>query len=130
MSESNEASIVLYLEYGAFNALFTGDLEGSGEEAVRKQLEAMLPEGKGVTVLKVAHHGSRNSTGEAFLRTTSPRLALISAGKDNRYGHPHEELLNRLEEAGCHIFRTSESGAVTVRVTQGGKRVRVREFLE
>lgn len=130
VSESNEASIVLYLEYGAFNALFTGDLEGSGEEAVRKQLEAMLPEGKGVTVLKVAHHGSRNSTGEAFLRTTSPRLALISAGKDNRYGHPHEELLNRLEEAGCHIFRTSESGAVTVRVTQGGKRVRVREFLE
>lgn len=123
--ESNEASTVLYLEYGAFSALFTGDLEGSGEEAVRKQLENILPEGKGITVLKVAHHGSRNSTGQAFLQTAAPQLALISAGKNNRYGHPHEELLDRLKEADCHIFRTAEGGAVTLRVTQGGKRVRV-----
>ncbi|MDE7342370.1 MAG: DNA internalization-related competence protein ComEC/Rec2 [Lachnospiraceae bacterium] len=128
--ESNEASVVLYLEYGAFSALFTGDLEGSGEEAVRQQLESLMPAGGGITVLKVAHHGSRNSTNEAFLETVSPKLALISAGKNNRYGHPHEELMTRLEQAGCHIYQTKESGAVTIRVTQGGKRVRVRAFLE
>lgn len=127
--ESNEASAVLYLEYGEFSALFTGDLEGSGEEEVRKQLEAVLPEGKGITVLKVAHHGSRNSTGQTFLKTAAPQLALISAGKNNRYGHPHEELLERLTGAGCYLFETAEGGAVTMRVSPGGKRVRVREFL-
>lgn len=126
--ESNEASVVLYLEYGAFSALFTGDLEGSGEEAVRQQLKDIVP-GGGITVLKVAHHGSRNSTKEAFLQTVSPQIALISAGKNNRYGHPHEELMNRLEGTGCHIYQTKECGAVTVQVTQGGRRVRVRGFL-
>lgn len=127
--ESNESSIVLYLEYGTFSALFTGDLEGSGEEAVRKQLEAMLPEGTGITVLKAAHHGSKNSTGEAFLETVSPQLALISAGRDNRYGHPHGELLDRLAQTHCLVLKTAESGAVTVHVTRGGRRVRVWEFL-
>ena len=126
---SNEDSTVLYLEYGAFCALFTGDLEGSGEEAVRQQLESIVPDGEGITLLKVAHHGSRNSTREAFLETASPQIALISAGKNNQYGHPHEELMDRLERAGCHIYQTKEGGAVTVRVTQGGRRVRVWEFL-
>lgn len=127
--ESNEASVVLYLEYGAFSALFTGDLEGSGEEAVRQQLQSLMPEESGITVLKVAHHGSRNSTKEAFLETASPKLAIISAGKNNRYGHPHEELLDRLERTGCHIYQTKVGGAVTIRVTQSGRRVRVKTFL-
>lgn len=127
-SENNEGSVVLYLEYGAFNALFTGDLEGDGEEAVRERLEEVMPENGGITILKAAHHGSRNSTGEAFLETASPYLALISAGKNNRYGHPHEELIARLDKAGCLTLKTAESGAVTVRVTRGGGRVRVRTF--
>lgn len=127
--ESNEASVVLYLEYGAFSALFTGDLEGSGEEAVRQQLKSLMSEESGITVLKVAHHGSRNSTKEAFLETASPKLAIISAGKNNRYGHPHEELLDRLERTGCHIYQTKVGGAVTIRVTQSGRRVRVKMFL-
>ena len=127
--ESNEASVVIYLEYGAFSALFTGDLEGSGEEAVRQQLKSLMTEESGITVLKVAHHGSRNSTKEAFLETASPKLAIISAGKNNRYGHPHEELLDRLERTRCHIYQTKVGGAVTIRVTQGGRRVRVKTFL-
>lgn len=125
--ETNAASIVLYLEYEAFTALFTGDLEGSGEEAVRGQLEAYLAGGKKLTVLKVAHHGSRNSTGEAFLETASPGIALISAGKDNSYGHPHGELLQRLAQAGCLVYQTKEGGAVTVTYRKG--RVRVESFL-
>ncbi|MCM1387484.1 MAG: DNA internalization-related competence protein ComEC/Rec2 [Bacillus sp. (in: Bacteria)] len=112
--ETNEASIVLYLEYDEFTALFTGDLEGSGEESVRKQLENYLPAGKNLTMLKVAHHGSKNSTEAAFLETASPYIALISAGKDNSYGHPHEELIKRLTQAGSRIYQTNEGGALTV----------------
>ncbi|MBD5453974.1 MAG: DNA internalization-related competence protein ComEC/Rec2 [Lachnospiraceae bacterium] len=126
--ETNEASIVLYLEYEAFTALFTGDLEGSGEEAVRKQMESYLPGGKSLTVLKVAHHGSKNSTGEVFLETASPYIALISAGKDNSYGHPHEELMKRLAHTGCYIYQTKEGGALTV-TYQNGK-VKVECFSE
>ena len=126
--ETNESSIVLYLEYKAFTALFTGDLEGSGEEEVRQELECDADlQGEGITLLKVAHHGSRNSTGEAFLVTASPNVALISAGKDNSYGHPHEELLQRLTEAGSHIYVTAEGGAITVTYRDG--KVRVKQFL-
>ena len=67
-----------------------------------------------VTLLKVAHHGSNYSTGEEMLNRLRPRIALISCGKDNRYGHPHEELLERLERAGSRIYDTPGYGAVTV----------------
>lgn len=125
--EPNAYSTVLYLRYGSFTALFTGDLEGEGEKLVQERLSDILPS-EGVTLLKVAHHGSKNSTDEAFLQTVNPRIALISSGRNNRYGHPHEELLNRLEDRDCLIYRTQESGAVTVRVRNG--RVRVEEYVE
>lgn len=125
-SEPNVYSTVLYLTYGNFTALFTGDLEGKGEELVQKRLPDILPP-EGVTLLKVAHHGSKNSTGMDFLRIVNPRIALISSGRNNRYGHPHEELLKRLEDCGCFIYQTKESGAVTVRVRNG--KVRVEEYL-
>ena len=70
----------------------------------------------------MAHHGSRNSTSEEFLEAVQPEIALISAGKDNSYGHPHAELLERLEEAGCSILSTPEYGAITVKV---GKKIQV-----
>ena len=80
-----------------------------------------------LTLLKTAHHGSKNSTKESFLALVNPRIALISAGRDNSYGHTHEETLERLQSHGCRIYQTPESGAVTVRVRRG--RVRVEEFL-
>lgn len=126
--ETNAASVVLYLEYETFTALFTGDLEGIGEEEVRTKLASYgVSERGGLTVLKVAHHGSRNSTKETFLETASPKIALISAGKENSYGHPHEELLQRLTEAGSHIYVTAQGGAVTVTYRNG--KVRVEEFV-
>ena len=118
-TEPNAYSTVLYLEYRDFTALFTGDLEGDGEKLVRERLSKMSVPTQGITLLKVAHHGSKNSTGEAFLQTIHPQIALISSGKNNRYGHPHEELLKRLEDCGCYICRTQVSGAVTVRVKAG-----------
>lgn len=126
-TEPNDYSIVLYLTYGKFSALFTGDLEGEGEKMVQERLTGIVPS-EGITLLKVAHHGSKNSSNAAFLKTVNPQIALISSGRNNRYGHPHEELLERLEDCSCLIYRTQESGAVTVRVKNG--RVRVEEYLE
>lgn len=126
-TEANAYSIVLYLEYDRFTALFTGDLEGQGERLVLDRLDDCFPT-QGITLLKVAHHGSRNSTDEAFLKAVNPQLALISAGRNNRYGHPHEELLERLTDRDCLTYRTQESGAITVRV-RGGK-VWVEEYIK
>ncbi|MCM1122833.1 MAG: DNA internalization-related competence protein ComEC/Rec2 [Eubacterium sp.] len=125
-TEINAYSTVLYLKYGNFTALFTGDLEGAGEEMVMELMKNMSLHN--ITILKVAHHGSKNSTAEDFLQAVKPQIALISSGRNNRYGHPHEELVDRLEECGCLIYRTQESGAVTVRVR--GKEVRVEGYLE
>lgn len=142
--DTNAYSTVLYLTYGDFSALFTGDLEGEGEELVTGRLrraveqgtaypdsgalpEECLPTGN-LTLLKVAHHGSKNSTSNEFLAITRPRIALISAGRDNSYGHPHKETLERLERQGCRIYRTPESGAVTFYIRQG--RVRAEEYLK
>lgn len=124
--EPNVYSVVLYLQYGSFTALFTGDLEGEGEKSVEMRLNEISSMTKGITLLKVAHHGSKNSTDEEFLQTVNPRIALISSGRNNRYGHPHEELLKRLEDCGCIIYRTQESGAVNVRVRRG--KVWVEEY--
>lgn len=112
--ESNASSACYLLQQGEFHMLLTGDVEGSGERELAAYLEEMsVPE---LDVLKVAHHGSRYSTCRAFLQAAAPRLALISAGQDNSYGHPHGETLTRLTEAGSRIVQTPESGAVTIRL--------------
>lgn len=113
---SNEESMVLYLEYGEFTALFTGDLEGEGEEAVRRRLAQMMQTGEKINLLKVAHHGSKNSTSEEFLEVLKPQLSIISCGKDNRYGHPHEETLEHLNNIGSKVMATTDYGAITVEV--------------
>ena len=82
---------------------------------------AGLPEQ--ITLLKVAHHGSKNSTEETFLEMVDPKIALISAGRENSYGHPHRETLERLADRECRIYQTPVSGAVTVRVVNGSARV-------
>ncbi len=120
--EVNEISIVLYMEYEEFRMLLTGDVTGASEDELLLELEGREP----LTVLKVAHHGSRYSTPQELLELTKPVYAVISAGKDNRYGHPHEELMERLKRQGCHICQTPEGGAVTMQVRNG--RIRVEEF--
>ena len=118
IKESNAASAVIYLTYKNFSLLLTGDVEGKGEEALLKRLKE---EGiRDLTVLKVAHHGSKNATGSELLYQLSPKVAVISCGKNNVYGHPHGELLKRLDDAGSLIYQTQKSGAVAVRV-KGGK---------
>lgn len=109
---SNAGSACYLLEERAFKVLLTGDVEGEGEGAMAAYLQKL-----GISapdVLKVAHHGSRYSTSDAFLQAAVPQLALISAGRDNAYGHPHGETLQRLEKVGCMAMQTPESGAITV----------------
>lgn len=67
-----------------------------------------------IDYLKVAHHGSKTASSESFLRMLMPKTAFISAGKDNRYGHPHQETLDRLTRQGCFICNTAELGGVTI----------------
>ena len=127
--DANAYSIVLELVYGDFSALFTGDLEGEGEQSFleyQRKRESSQSREK-LTVLKVAHHGSKYSTPKELLEMIDPDIAVISAGEDNRYGHPHEELLERLEEQGCRIYQTATSGAITMRVKNG--KIEVEEFL-
>ena len=81
-----------------------------------------------LTVLKVAHHGSKNSTSEDFLKAANPKLAIISCGEGNRYGHPHEETLERLEKADVLWFCTKDYGAITVTV-DGKSHVKVRGYI-
>ncbi len=101
--------------------LLTGDVQNEGEAALQRELEAR--DIRDVSVLKAAHHGSKNSTPKELLERLSPRLTVISSGRNNRYGHPHAELLERLEESGTVIAQTARYGAITVDFAHDGVRV-------
>lgn len=107
--DSNESSQVLHVSQGDFDVLFTGDVEGKGEEQVLELLQECSVTWE---VLKVAHHGSKNSSKETFLDCVKPKQAVISCGKDNSYGHPHREVMERLETRVQRIFITWKEGAV------------------
>jgi competence protein ComEC len=116
-SSENAASLVLKVTYGMCDILLTGDVEGNGEKFL---IENCADELKETDVLKVAHHGSKNSTSEAFLEKCSPFVSIISCGAKNRYGHPHQELMERLWKNGSEILQTKESGEITL-ITDGEK---------
>lgn len=123
----NAYSECFYVDFGDFTLLLTGDVEGSGEEALLEELQRRRI-GQ-LDLLKIAHHGSRNSTTEALLQQLHPGAAIISCGSNNRYGHPHAELLNRLESAGVRWFCTKDYGAVIVETDKGGS-VKLRGYRE
>lgn len=110
----NDDSLVLRVGFGDFRALLTGDIEAAGEE--------VLDPGP-MSMLKVAHHGSRTSSSAAFLTRARPRLAVVSAGSRNPFGHPSPEALGRLRSAGVRLFRTDQDGAVAVATDGGSLRI-------
>ncbi len=105
--EPNNTSIVLRIVYGETSFLFTGDAE-------REEEQEILDTGRELasTVLKVGHHGSDTSTSYPFLREIMPAYAVISVGQDNSYGHPTEDTLSRLRDAGVKVYRTDMQGDV------------------
>ena len=132
--DANEASLCLHARLfskkGELSVLLTGDVEGAGEELLTESLERYGIEK--TDVWKVAHHGSRNATGEAFLKQIkgewqTPLIAVISCGRKNRYGHPHEETIDRIEAAGAEWYCTKGNGAVTVTTDKGGK-IKVKSY--
>lgn len=118
LESGNQASMVLAVQYGEFDMLLTGDVEGEGERQLTKTLEEQY-QGCEWEVLKVAHHGSKNSSAEEFLRRIQPAYAFISAGKENWYGHPHQETVKRLRDVGSRVYSTQENGAIIVGVEAG-----------
>lgn len=110
----NDNSLVTFGEFYGKKFLFTGDLEEEGE--VRLQEEYPHLE---VDVLKVGHHGSKTSSKEAFLEAINPKLALISAGKNNRYKHPNQETLQQFAARGIKIYRTDQQGAIRLLYKKG-----------
>ena len=110
--DPNDASTVVRLRVGVHRFLFMGDAE-SGEE--QWLLERLGPDALQATVLKVGHHGSRTSTSEAFLEAVRPRLALVSVGANNSYGHPNPEVMQRLAAQGATVLRTDQLGTVILR---------------
>ncbi len=119
---SNDDSLVMRLTDGDQSLLLTGDIERPSE---RKILAAEEP--LDATFLKVGHHGGKTSTTDPFLAVVHPKYAAISAGRDNPFGHPSEDVLERLEAAGVHIYRTDRDGAITS--TTDGKTLSVSTFL-
>ena len=109
----NNNALVCKMVSKKVTMLFTGDIEQEAEETILNKYKSNIGILKS-DILKVAHHGSKNSTSAEFLAQVQPQYAIISCGKNNRYGHPHRELLSRLNSISAHILSTTEQGAVTV----------------
>ena len=122
IEEKNDHSLVIAAEYQDFSMILTGDLGSKGEEAMLSQVEVLEAE-----VLKAGHHGSKESSSQLFLETVRPDIAVISCGRDNSYGHPHKETIERLETIGAKIWITSESGAFELQTD--GERLEMDPFL-
>jgi competence protein ComEC len=119
----NNHSIVFIMEMYDSRFLFTGDMEKSAENKLLEHLSTSNTNEKKppiIDVLKVAHHGSKTSTTEQWLEYWRPKNAVISVGEHNTYGHPTEEVLNRIQEHGIQLFRTDQQGEVDMIVQQNG----------
>jgi competence protein ComEC len=120
----NNDSLVLRLKYGELSLMLPGDAEKQAEGSILSDNDNAVLR---ADVLKVGHHGSKNSTMPGFLAAVRPRVAVISAGEDNPYGHPNPELLERLANAGVRVLRTDRDGAV--HVLTDGKQLEISCFV-
>lgn len=117
----NNYSVVIKLQYGSTSFLFTGDANKLSEsEMINKgfNLEADM--------LKVGHHGSKTATSDQFLNEVNPKYAIISVGKDNKYGLPNNEVIQKINDLGCQIYRTDEIGTLIVK--SDGKNINIKEI--
>ena len=101
------------MEYKNFSMLFTADIEKIAEKEILN-LYKDYPEKLQATILKVAHHGSKTSTTEEFLKTVNPQYAFIGIGENNLFGHPNEEIIRRLNNRNIKIYRTDKMGEIEI----------------
>lgn len=109
LREANDASIVMRVVYGETEFLLTGDAPIWVEDRIVSAYGTALES----DVLKAGHHGSRTSTGASWLSVVDPEIVVVSAGKDNSYGHPHPEVLERVTASGASVVSTIDEGTVT-----------------
>lgn len=122
----NLCSLVLELKYGNFEALLTGDIVPPATDVVAEFILRQRERGREmnfastIEILKVPHHGSKNGLTVKMVEASQPQLAVISVGKNNQYGHPHQEIIGLLEDWKVRTLRTDQEGAVEI-VTDGKK---------
>lgn len=113
----NNNAIVCMVKYKNRRILFTGDIEKVAENEMVKE----YTNGLKADILKVGHHGSKTSTTKEFLDLINPSVALIGVGQNNKFGHPNEDVIKRLEEKNIQIYRTDEMGEISVIIDKNGK---------
>ena len=119
----NDMSLVLKVTYKTdkkhFTMLYTGDISSSVEQSLVGETQ-IIDNLKNIDYLSVPHHGSKYSSSEQFINTVNPKVSVISSGKNNSYGHPHKETLERLESVATSIYRTDELGQITCSCKRNG----------
>jgi competence protein ComEC len=119
---TNNDSIVLRIQYGERSILLTGDIEQAAERSLLTSQQQLRAD-----VIKVPHHGSKTSSTEDFVVATKPQFAVISVGRNSRFGHPHKEVVDRWQSNGATVLTTGNSGTITI--TTDGHDLSVKEFL-
>lgn len=115
--EGNDDSLVLMLQHASFKALFTGDLEQTGEKILVENYQETISK---IDILKVGHHGSKTSSTDPFLKLVQPRLSIFSSGLNNRYGHPNKDVVARFKEMQLPTLNTAEVGTIEVIISKSG----------
>ena len=116
----NNNAMVFNLHYKKFSMLFTGDIEETSEKEILK-LYSKNKDLLKANILKVAHHGSKTSSTSEFINVVNPKIAVIGVGKNNKFGHPNENVLERLKQLGCKVFRTDLGGEISIEVNRSSE---------
>ena len=109
LKKENDSSIILYIEINDKKLLLMGDASIQSEDYILSHYKI-----KDIDILKCGHHGSKTSSSYSFLKEVNPKIALISAGVDNQFHHPHQEVINRLKKLKIKIYNTQELGNVKI----------------
>ncbi|MGG5462057.1 ComEC/Rec2 family competence protein [Clostridium sp. B9] len=119
----NNYSPIMKITYGENAFMFTGDAEEISEKEALKEHKDLKAD-----VLKLGHHGSHSSTSEPFLKAVDPSIAIVSCGKNNKYGHPHKETMDKLKQANVKVYETFRDGDITI--TSNGQKLNVKLHTE
>ena len=124
----NNNSIVTKLHYKNFSMLFTGDIEKIAEKQIIEEYKNNL-QILNSTVLKVAHHGSKTSSIQEFIEVVKPKISIIGVGENNKFGHPNDDVISRLENIGSKIYRTDKMGEISIMVNRKGK-IKIKKHIK